>query len=51
MVLAGCFAGARVEGVVTALRIVYEDFSPLRMAGDLIFNLMKKVVAMQHPQS
>lgn len=44
-VLNGCFVGARTPGVVEALRIVYEDYPPLRLAGDLIFRLMKKVVA------
>lgn len=43
-VLKGCFVGAHTKGVVDALRIVYEDFPPLRMAGDLIFKLMRRVV-------
>lgn len=44
-VLAGCFAGARKRAVVSALRILYVDHVPLRMGGDLIFLLMKRVVA------
>ena len=43
-VLAGCFAGARNEGVVKALKILYVDYGPLRMGGDLIFKLMNQVV-------
>ena len=43
-VLDGCFVGARTDGVVTALRIVYEDYAPLRVAGDMIFKLMRTVV-------
>lgn len=44
-VLAGCFAGAREAAVVRALRTLYEDHAPLRLGGDLIFGLMKRVVA------
>lgn len=40
-VVRGCFVGARNEPVLDALRIVYVDYSPLRMAGDIIFKLVK----------
>lgn len=40
----GCFAGAKNEGVVKALEILYIDYLPLRVAGDIIFKLMKKVM-------
>ena len=43
-VLAGCFAGAKNERIVYALKIVYMDYSALRVGGDLVFKLMKKVV-------
>ena len=43
-VLDGCFVGARTPPVVEALKIVYEDYYPLRVAGDLIFRLMKSFV-------
>jgi len=44
-VLLGTFAGARCEPVASALRLCYEEYSPLRMGGDLIFQLLKRVVA------
>ena len=31
--------------VVEALRIVYVDFAPIRMGGDLIFNLLKQFMS------
>jgi hypothetical protein len=43
-VLRGCFAGAESEEIVNALRIVYMDYSALRIAGDLIFKVMKTLV-------
>jgi hypothetical protein len=43
-VLRGCFVGAKSRGIVNALRIVYVDYSALRMSGDLIFNLMSAIV-------
>lgn len=43
-ILRGCFAGAKNKEVVDALRIVYVDYSALRMSGDLIFGLMEKIV-------
>jgi len=42
-VLDGCFAGAEVPAVVEALKILYVDFGPLRLAGNLIFKIMKKL--------
>jgi hypothetical protein len=48
-VVKGCFVGARNQPVVDALRIVYVDFSPLRVAGDIIFKLVSGVMrARQH---
>ena len=44
LVLEGCFAGAKNPPVVGALKTLYVDFRPLRMAGDLIFMLMRKLV-------
>jgi hypothetical protein len=43
IVAEGCFAGAKNAGVVKALGILYEDFGPLRIAGDLIFSLMERI--------
>mmetsp|Transcript_52934 Transcript_52934/g.158459 ORF Transcript_52934/g.158459 Transcript_52934/m.158459 type:complete len:369 (-) Transcript_52934:122-1228(-) len=43
-VLRGCFVGARNEEVAEALRIVYMDYSALRLGGDLVFKVMKKLV-------
>lgn len=43
-VIAGCFAGARNPGIVTALRILYVDYAPLRMGGNLIFDVAKRAV-------
>ena len=43
LVLKGCFAGVKQPLVVEALKILYVDFLPLRMAGDLIFKLMRKL--------
>jgi hypothetical protein len=44
-VLRGCFAGARNQKVLEALRIVYVDYSALRVAGNLIFKLMSALMA------
>ncbi|GMI58068.1 hypothetical protein ScalyP_jg6014 [Parmales sp. scaly parma] len=41
-ILNGCFFGAKEPAIVLALRTVYVDFTALRMAGDLIFKLLKK---------
>lgn len=43
-VLIGSFAGAKNEKIVLALKIVYIDYSALRLGGDLVFKLMKKIV-------
>ncbi len=43
-ILRGCFAGAKNQKVVDALRIVYVDYSALRLSGDLIFGLMERIV-------
>ena len=40
-VIQGCFEGAKNPGVVKALGILYEDYMPLRIAGDAIFKLME----------
>ncbi len=42
-ILRGCFVGARNEGNVAALKIVYMDYAALRIGGDLIFGLMSKI--------
>ncbi|CAB9510080.1 expressed unknown protein [Seminavis robusta] len=44
-VLRGCFVGARNKPVVEALRVVYIDYVPLRMAGNSIFALTKSLVS------
>lgn len=44
LVLEGCFAGAKQPLVVDGLKILYMDFLALRMAGDLIFKIMRKLV-------
>lgn len=43
-VLRGCFVGARNEKIVSALKIVYMDYSALRIGGDLVFSLMSKLI-------
>ena len=43
LVLKGCFAGAKTQPVVDALKILYVDYRVLRMAGDLIFKMMRKL--------
>jgi len=43
-VLRGCFVGAKNEKVLEALRIVYVDYPPLRVGGNLIFKLMSALV-------
>ncbi|KAL1498705.1 hypothetical protein AB1Y20_014016 [Prymnesium parvum] len=44
LVLEGCFAGSANPSVLDALKILYVDFAALRLAGDLIFRLMRKLV-------
>ena len=43
-ILRGCFVGAESEEIVEALRVVYIDYSALRMSGDLIFKVMATLV-------
>ena len=42
-VLRGCFAGAKNEQIVAPLKIVYMDYSALRIGGDLICFCHRKV--------
>ena len=44
-VLLGTFAGGRVPAVADALRVCYAEYSALRFGGDLIFKILKRVVA------
>ena len=44
-VVRGCFVGAKNTPVVEALRIVYVDYAALRVAGDIIFKLVKGVMS------
>jgi len=44
-VLQGSFAGAKNDKIVKALKIVYMDYSALRVGGDLVFKLMSKLMA------
>lgn len=43
-VVQGCFRGAENKHVVNALRILYTDYSGLRIAGDLIFGIVSKLM-------
>lgn len=43
-VLRGCFVGAKNAPVVKALKIVYCDYSALRLAGDTIYGVMAKLI-------
>jgi len=43
-VLRGCFVGAKIDEVVAALKIVYVDYSALRLAGDTIYGIMGKLI-------
>jgi len=43
-ILRGCFVGAESAEIVEALRVVYIDYSALRMSGDLIFKVMATLV-------
>jgi len=49
-VLKGSLVGIHCEPIVDALKMCYLDYSPLRLAGDVIFKLLKKVVASQIPK-
>lgn len=44
-VLRGSFAGAKNNKIVSALKIVYMDYSALRVGGDLVFKLMSKLMS------
>ena len=48
-VLKGSLVGIHCEPVVEALKMCYLDYSPLRLGGDVIFKLLKQVVASQIP--
>lgn len=41
-VLAGLLAGAKIPDLATALQVMYVDYFPLRVGGDLIFKIAKK---------
>ena len=41
IIITGCFSGAKNPGVVKSLGILYEDYLPLRVAGDIIFKIVK----------
>ena len=43
-ILRGCFVGAESKEIVEALRIVYNDYSAMRLSGDLIFGIMSALV-------
>jgi hypothetical protein len=43
-ILRGCFVGAESQEIVDALRIVYIDYSALRVSGNLIFSIMSALV-------
>ena len=45
LVIKGCFEGAKNPGVVKALGILYEDYLPLRIAGDVIFKLLESKIS------
>jgi hypothetical protein len=51
-ILRGCFVGSENERVVEALRVIYTDYSALRMSGDWIFQvvstLMNSVMNRRH---
>ena len=44
-VMAGALVGARCPTMVGALRVCYLEYSALRLGGDLIFKLLKRIVA------
>jgi len=50
-VLKGSFAGAKNEKIVQALKIVYMDYSALRLGGDLVFKLLSKLVERRQRRS
>ncbi|GMH64634.1 hypothetical protein TL16_g04009 [Triparma laevis f. inornata] len=44
-ILAGTYAGAKNPEIVQALKVAYTSYSALRLAGDLIFKLLKAVMS------
>jgi len=44
-IISGCFVGAHTPEIVQALKILYEDYLPLRWAGNFIFSVMKRMVS------
>jgi len=49
-VLKGSLVGVHCEPVLEALKMCYLEYSPLRFGGDVIFKLLKQVVASQTPK-
>ena len=49
VVLKGCFAGVENDEVTAAFRVVFEDYVAFRMAGKLIYTLMKRLVGAKGP--
>jgi hypothetical protein len=43
-ILRGCFVGSEKPAVVEALRIIYVDYSPLRLSGDWIFKVVSTIM-------
>jgi len=50
-VLAGLFAGAHLPELTDALEAMYVDYLPLRIGGDLVFKMMRKLVEDTEDQS
>jgi hypothetical protein len=50
-VVRGCFKGAEVPNVVHALRVLYVDYSPLRVAGDFIFGVVATIMKKRQKNS
>ena len=44
-VLRGCYAGAKNDDVLGALRLAYCEYAPLRLVGDLIFKVVNQYMA------
>ena len=49
-VVRGCFVGAENEKIVDALRILYVDVKPLKIAGDIIFGIVSSVMKQRQKQ-
>ena len=45
----GCFVGARNPKVVEALRVIYVDYSALRVCGDWIFKVVSALIGARKP--